>query len=67
MADYKFNSGWMKTKDFTNEELAAHLSLVDIKRKDFWGIISMKDDKRTDWITRMRLIQAPTLITPWTV
>jgi pimeloyl-ACP methyl ester carboxylesterase len=62
IVDYKFNSGWMKTKDFGNEMRATHLSLVDAKRKDYWGIISMKGDKRTDWITRMRLIQAPTLI-----
>jgi len=59
---YKFESGWMKTREFTNELYAAHMALTDVKRKDYWGIIAMRDDNRSDWITRMRLIKAPTLI-----
>jgi len=59
---YKFESGWMKTREFTNELYAAHMALTDVKRKDYWGIIAMRDDNRSDWITRMRLLKAPTLI-----
>jgi len=59
---FKFDSDWMKTKEFTNELYATHMSLTDTRRKDVWGIWTMKDDNRTDWILRMAKIKAPTMI-----
>jgi len=59
---YKFESNWLNTREFADELIATHLSLQDVGRKDYWGIISLKDEKRTDWVTRVKFIQAPTLI-----
>ncbi len=60
---YKFDTDWIKTRDFVKELYATHLALQDVKRKDYSAIISLKEDKdRTDWITRVKLIRAPTLI-----
>ncbi len=59
---YKFDTNWINTKEFADELYATHLSLQDVGRKDYWGIWSLKDEERNDWITRVKLIQAPTLI-----
>jgi len=59
---YKFETDWINTQEFADELYATHLSLQDVGRKDYWGIIAFRDEDRTDWITRVRLIKAPTLI-----
>ncbi len=59
---YKFDSNWINTREFADELIATHLSLQDVGRKDYWGILTLKDENRTDWITRVKLIKSPTLI-----
>jgi len=59
---YKFESGWMKTKEFTNELYATHMALTDTKRLDYGRIAILRDQTRTDWVTRIKDIKTPTLI-----
>jgi len=60
---YKFDTDWIESRDFVKELYAIHLALQDVKRKDYRAMITLKEEKdRTDWITRVKFIQAPTLI-----
>jgi len=62
IASYKFDTDWTGTRDFTNELYATHLVLQDVLKKDYKGILYLRDEERADWITRVKLIKAPTLI-----
>jgi pimeloyl-ACP methyl ester carboxylesterase len=60
VVDYKFD--YIKTKEFSDELQATHLALVDAGRYDLLNIIKMDPEKRTDWVTRVKDIQAPALV-----
>jgi pimeloyl-ACP methyl ester carboxylesterase len=60
VVEYKFQ--YMRTKEFPDEVRATHLALVDVGRYDWWNIMKMNPDKRTDWVTRVKDINVPTLV-----
>ncbi len=60
VVEYKFQ--YMKTREFSDEVRATHLALVDVGRYDWWNIMKMNPDNRTDWVLRVKDIDVPTFV-----